>query len=85
MGYGDCSLKIDVLQNGFNVEVRDPKIDAANNKPKSSWEDPWKTYAFSTVEEVEGFVSKHLKELKPPPDADAEFSSAFNAASKDDD
>lgn len=83
--YGDCSLKVEILQNGYNVTVRDPKIDAENKKPKTNWEDPWKTYAFSTIEEVETFVSKQLKGMKPPPDADEEFSSAFNEAASSDD
>lgn len=79
----DCSVRIEVLENGYTVEVRDPKIDEENKKPKSNWEDPWKTYAFSTAPEVKAFVGTHLDNLKPPPDADAEFASSFNAASKD--
>lgn len=80
-----CSIRIDVLENGYTVEVRDPKIDEANDKPKSTWEDPWKTYAFETVEAAENFVKEHLKTLKKPPDADTEFASAFNAANTSDD
>lgn len=80
----DCSVRIEVLENGYTAEIRDPKIDAANKKPKSSWQDPWKTYAFSTAAEVKDFVGKHLDNLKPPPDADAEFASSFNAAASDD-
>lgn len=80
----DCSVRIEVLENGYTVEVRDPKVDEENKKPKSNWQDPWKTYAFSTAAEVKDFVGKHLDNLKPPPDADMEFASAFNAASKDD-
>jgi hypothetical protein len=78
------SIRIEVLENCYTVEVRDPDIDAENKKPKSNWQDPWKTYAFSTADEVKTFVGEHLNKLKPPPDADTEFSSAFNAASKDD-
>lgn len=78
------SIRIEVLENGYTVEVRDPKIDEENKKPKSNWEDPWKTYAFSTSAEVKDFVGKHLDTLKPPPDADAEFASSFNAAASDD-
>lgn len=79
------SIRIEVLENGYTVEVRDPDIDAANKKPKSEWESPWKTYAFSTPEEVKTFVGEHLDKLLPPPDADTEFSSAFNAATAKDD
>lgn len=81
---GQCSVRIDVLENGYTVEIRDPKIDEENSKPKSSWKDPWKSYAFSTAAEVKDFVGKHIDAVKPPPDADQEYASAFNAASTDD-
>lgn len=78
----DDILKIEKLENGFTVEVRDPKIDAANRKPKASWESPWKEYAFSTSKEVIAFVTSHLGSL--PKSAGDEFNDAAEEAfSKD--
>lgn len=80
---GDCVVRIEKLENGYTVGVRDPKVDAANSKPKSTWEDPWKEYGFTTADEVKTFIGEHLDKLKPPPDADAEFASGFAQATKD--
>jgi len=76
---GDCVARIEKLENGYTVEVVDEDQRKKNNDPKSKepWADPWKTYAFSTAEEVKEFIGTHLDALKPPPDADEEFSSAF--------
>lgn len=82
---GDTVLRIEKLENGYEVEICDPKIQAANDKPKSNWQDPWKGYAFTTAEEVKNFVGEHLDSLKPPPDADAEYASAFKKATTEDD
>lgn len=81
---GDCVVRIEKLENGYEVEICDPKIRAENDKPKTSWQDPWKGYAFTTKEEVVAFITEHLDSLKPPPDADAEYSKAFKDASEDD-
>ncbi len=85
MSMGDSVLRIEKLENGYEVEVCDPKIMEANKKPKSSYESPWKGYAFTTAEEVKNFVGEHLDSLKPPPDADEEYGSAFNAATAEED
>lgn len=77
-------LRIEKLENGYEVSICDPKITAANSKPKSNWQDPWKEYAFTTADEVKNFVGEILDKLKPPPDADEEYSSAFAEATKDD-
>lgn len=74
---GDYVLKVEKLENGYEVEIYDDKLDAANQKPKSKWVDPWKSYAFTTAEEVKNFIGEHLDSLKPPPDADEEYSTAF--------
>lgn len=79
---GDCVLRISKLENGYEVEFCDPDVRKENAKPKSDYTDPWKGYAFSTVEEVSAFIDKKLGDLEPPPDADEEFSSAFSAAAK---
>ena len=83
---GDCIVKIDKLENGYTVCVVDEDIREKNNDPKNkSWDDPWKSYAFSTAEEVLDFLKSKLDELKPPPDADSEFASAFASDANSDD
>lgn len=82
---GDSVLRIEKLENGYEVEICDPKIMANNDKPKSMYESPWKGYAFTTAEEVKNFVGEHLDSLKPPPDADAEYGAAFKQATSEDD
>lgn len=81
---GEYVLKIEKLENGFEVEICDEKIMAANQKPKTAWKDPWKGYAFENVEGVVEFVKKTLGTLKPPPNAEAEYGKAFEEASKED-
>lgn len=82
---GDIVLRIEKLENGYEVEICDPKVMEKNNKPKSNYESPWKGYAFTTAEEVKTFVGEHLDSLKPPPDADTEYSEAFKQATAKDD
>jgi len=75
-------LRIEKLENGFEVEVYDEKIAEANRKPKNvSYESPWKAYAFSTKEEVVAFVSKELDKL--PKSTQEEFDGAATAAFKE--
>jgi hypothetical protein len=81
---GDTVLRIEKLTNGYEVEICDSKIMDANRKPKSVYEDPWKSYAFTTAEEVKAFVGEHLDSLKPPPEADEEYAQAFKQASTED-
>lgn len=83
MSMGESVLRIEKLENGYEVEICDPKVLAENAKPKSAWKDPWKGYAFTTAEEVKNFVGEHLDSLKPPPDADAEYGQAFSEATGD--
>lgn len=81
-------LRIEKLQNGYEVEIYDEKQAEKNRDPKNKgpWEDPWKGYAFQTAEQVSQFVKDHLDSLTPPPDADTEYSDAFaSEAAKDDD
>lgn len=78
-------LRIEKLENGYEVEICDPKIMESNSKPKSSYQDPWKGYAFESVEGVVKFVTEHLDKLKPPPDADVQYSQAFDEASQEED
>lgn len=87
MNSGDCVAKIEKLENGYTVEVVDDEQRAINADPKSKkpWKDPWKAYAFSTSAEVTAFLTSHLDKLKPPPDADSEYSSGFAQAIASDD
>lgn len=84
---GQDVLRIEKLENGYEVEVCDPKIEEENRKPSkkgaiAEWKSPWKAYAFSTSEEVVSFVAKHLSNL--PKSSQEEFDSAANEAFKDD-
>ena len=82
---GETVLKIEKLENGYEVEICDPDIMEANQKPKGGYTDPWKAYAFSTAEEVKNFVGEHLDSLKPPPDADEEYKAAFKQQTSSED
>ena len=81
----DTILRIEKAENGYSVEICDPKIMASNDKPKAAYADPWKEYLFTTAEEVKNFVGEHLDSLKPPPDADAEYGQAFAKATSEGD
>jgi hypothetical protein len=80
----DCIIRVEKLENGYEVEICDPKIMAENEKPKSSWQDPWKGYAFTTSQEAVAFISEHMDSLKSPPDADKEYGDAFKQAANED-
>lgn len=75
-------LKIEKLENGYSVEICDPDVVAENAKPKSTWKDPWKEYAFKNSDEVKNFVGEHLDSLKPPPDAETEYKTEFSRQSE---
>ena len=79
----DCVLKIEKLENGYEVSVIDESIVKSNEKSKNGWKDPWKEYAMATVAEVREFVGKHLDKLKPPPDAETSFKQGFNQSESD--
>lgn len=74
----DYSIRIEKLENGFEVEVCDPAIRKANEKPKAQWKDPWKKYAFSTGKEVIAFVTRHLASV--PKSGMDEFNEAADEA-----
>lgn len=84
--YSDCSIRIERLQNGFNVRITDPDIIKKNEdrtKSKgdccSPWTDPQVTYAFSTKEEVVTFITANLDKALPVD----EYSSTFDKAAKE--
>lgn len=72
-------IRIEGLENGFEVECLDPKIVEENQKPKSMYKDPYKGYAFSTAEEVVKFVAERLKTMKPK-SKDGGFAASFKEA-----
>lgn len=74
----DDVIRIEALENGFEVECLDPKIAEANNK-KGQYQDPYKGYAFSTAEEVMKFVGEKLKGMKPK-SKDGGYAAAFKEA-----
>ena len=80
MGMGQEVASIEKLENGYEVEICDPEIMASNAKPKSTYKNPRKGYAFTTDKEVIAFLTEHLSSLKPPPDADMEYEQSFKAA-----
>ena len=73
-----CVLKIEKLENGYEVSIVDPATVKSNESGKGAYKDPWLDYAFKTAEEVKNFVGEHLDSLKPPPDAEKEYGDAFN-------
>jgi hypothetical protein len=85
-GMDDCVVRIEKLANGYEVEICDPKVRESNNKPKSTYENPWVGYAFSTAAEVVKFLEQHLESLEPEGDDDEIYGKAFaEAASEGDD
>jgi hypothetical protein len=81
----DTILRIEKLENGYEVEVCDEQVMANNQKPKSAYEDPWKGYAFENAEGVVAFIKAHLDKLKPPPGAGDEYDAAFKQATSEED
>jgi hypothetical protein len=81
---GDQILRIEKLTNGYEVEIVDTKAMENNRKPKTEYIDPWKSYAFTTAEEVKAFIGEHLDSLSPPPEADEEYATAFKQAATED-
>ena len=85
--YGDCTIRIERLQNGYNVRMTDPKIVKENNeRDKSSkngcapWRDSQVSYAFTTADEVVAFIKDNIDKALPVD----EFSSTFDEAAKKD-
>jgi hypothetical protein len=77
----ECIVRIERLQNGYEVEVIDEKIQDENMKPRAAWKDPWKGYAFTDVKEVVAFLTKHLDSLPVEKD---DYATSFNKATAED-
>ena len=67
-------LRLERLENGFEVEIFDEKTSKANEKKGARYESPWKGYAFTTGKEVIEFITKHINSL--PKSSDEEFADA---------
>ena len=68
--------RIEKAQNGYEVELRDPKIVAQNAKSKGAWKDPNISYVFTDMEKMLEF----LKNTLPTALQGDEFSSAYDKA-----
>lgn len=80
---GDSIVRIEKLNNGYEVEIRDQKQAAKNGKP-GPYHDPWCSYAFKTTVEVCKFLEKNLDKAVPADDFSSSFDAAI-AADEDDD
>jgi hypothetical protein len=76
--------RIERMVNGYEVEMKDPKIIAANRKPNKdgvgSYRDPYVSYVFKSVDEVLAFLKKNLDKALP----DDEYETSFDAAMAED-
>lgn len=78
-----CTIRIERLANGYEVEITDPAIAKANSSAKvGAWRDPNIGYAFKTSKEVMAFLSKNLEKALPQDDYTTSFD---KAASEGDD
>jgi len=83
----DCCVRIERFTNGYTVEIKDPAVVKANNKPYDSkkpvnYRDPWKSFVFKTDAEVTAFLTKNLKKAIACPEGDDEYGTAFTSAVK---
>ena len=74
-------LRIEKLENGFEVEVRVKPTKKDKGAGLAEYQDPWKAYAFTTDKEVIAFVTRHLASL--PKSSEDEFNDAADAAFKE--
>ena len=79
---GDCVVRIEKLENGYEVEIREPKRAKANKKELGDYVDPWCGYAFKTAAEVAAFIEKNLDKAQSDGD---DYNSSFDAAVAEED
>lgn len=74
----DCIVKIEKLDNGYEVEIRDAAQASKNDKSgmNAPYQDPWHCYAFQTVDEVVAFLKANLDKATPEPSYDDAFEMA---------
>lgn len=78
--------RIERLKNGYEIEMKDPEIVKANQKPRKgsepyTYRDPYVSYAFTKIEDVLTFLKKNLDKALP----DDEYDTSFDAAVASDD
>lgn len=81
--YGEKCVKIERLENGYEISLPDPAVIKRNNsrdmnKPMP-YEDPMKEYAFKTIEEVMVFLKANLDKALSVD----EYATAFETAMKE--
>lgn len=83
MSYDSEVLRVCVLENGYEVECREPapkpKKPAGNDEPYT--DSVWKSYAFPGVAEAAKFIANKLSSLDKTPKM--QFDEAFTEASDD--
>lgn len=86
---GECTVKIERLVNGYEVEMKDPEIVKANAKPsKGSNFTPYKNpnvgYVFKSVDEVLAFLKTNLEKALPMDEFESSFDTAAAEEGDDD-
>lgn len=84
-----CVLRIEKLENGWEVEILDPAVQDKNRAPSKPgkfvpYEDPWKSFAFEDFDRMMKFIKEKLPLLHPESDEDV-YDSAFSEATKEND
>jgi hypothetical protein len=75
-------VRIERATNGYIIHASDPKVVAANGKPKTSWKDPHVDILCKTIEECLSWLKTNLDKALP---ADKSYDTAFAEASVEDD
>ena len=82
----NCILRIEKLENGYEVEIVDDTVREANRNPQKNgkylpYQDPWKGYAFTDMKSMLKFLETKIPELHPL-DEESEYDDAFDNAVK---
>ena len=82
----ECCVRIEVFDNGYTVEIKDPAIVKENDKTYDSkkamkYRDPWKTFVFKTEKQVTDFLALNLKKAIKRPTTGDDFGTTFDTAS----
>jgi len=78
----DACVRIKRVENGFEVEMRDPEIEKSNMKAEGPYKSPEKTYVFTTMPKLMAFLRKQLPEALAK--RDDEYEEGFAMAAKED-
>jgi hypothetical protein len=82
----DTFARIEKLENGFTVCVTDRVIAAENQKPKASWRDPSREYAFKDLKSALKWIADNEAAISPDETApEAEYTGAWNEANSEKD